>query len=726
MNGYSYLEDTQELKLEPFRDFYQALAEAKLESFQNSIKLNDFIKPTEIIELNNIINQKLIEKSISEYPLVHYLIAVINTPSAYQANALKWAIFNTRCIELLDSKEHAATVANLCMRFRLACRKREYHWLYNFLPALPMELEDLLEFLNKAETENKNLLERSTPKLTAKQIGQLANIRVIYTYAHTQSDRQKRHRQNNPSAQEPPQIDVRKTSKITIDDEQTHQTYFERGIAKQPREDKTIEKVEDHNFEFNPLEQSSITAQINNLKNRILHQNKNELMSKSNPHVFDLPTAQYIMQILLERAENSPIHALLLFSVLSFTHYEELLVFRTRFFLSSRSKEIRFSHENCFFKQGIDNSKFKDALLKEYMLNIGNSFTIPLPKVYLDRIFQLKNWDKADIASDVQDYLRRISDDLTFPLTTQNLPRLISDITLNELGYELESKLFAGENVNNYTPCHYFSTKIIDILDIYIQTLDLVCPQLDTGYIEEFKSPITFGSQQVPNLPFVQSFFYQLDHKVRNNLNPFQTLNHYSMWLWHICMLTTSARPSESFPPSLDYIDLDNKLMAVADKEQRYSGTIGRYLPFNNFLRDEIQHYLKYLKYFLQLAKAYLTQEQVQAIQEVFDGERLLLLFYDSKGYVRNLELSDIQKYCTEIALQRNWTRHFARYFFAQYCNEDVVKGIFGHDEPMQELFDRYSAFQTTDYDQIRAAQDKLVKTLVLKSMSNFTGIMIT
>ncbi len=197
------------------------------------------------------------------------------------------------------------------------------------------------------------------------------------------------------------------------------------------------------------------------------------------------------------------------------------------------------------------------------------------------------------------------------------------------------------------------------------------------------------------------------------------------MWLWHICMLTTSARPSESFPPNLDYIDLDNQLMAVADKEQRYSGTIGRYLPFNNFLHDEIQHYLKYLKHFLHLTKAYLSQEQVQAIQEVFDGERLLLLFYDSKGYVRNLELSDIQKYCTEIALQRNWTRHFARYFFAQYCNEDLIKGIFGHDEAMQELFDRYSGFETTDYDQIRAAQDKLIEILELKSMSTFNGIMI-
>ena len=81
MNGYSYLEDTQELKLESFRNFYRALAEVKLESFQNSIKLNDFIKPTEIVELNNIINQQLAEKSISEYPLVHYLIAVINRPS---------------------------------------------------------------------------------------------------------------------------------------------------------------------------------------------------------------------------------------------------------------------------------------------------------------------------------------------------------------------------------------------------------------------------------------------------------------------------------------------------------------------------------------------------------------------------------------------------------------------------------------------------------------------
>src|SRR5690554_3478431 len=317
MNEYRYLEDTQELKLEPFRDFYQALAEAKLENDQDFFKLNDFIRPAEIVKLIKIMNQHPTDLSISKYPLAHYLLALINTPSAYQSNALKWAIFNTQCIELLDSKEHAASVANLCRRFRLASTKQEYHWLYNFLPSLPIELDDLVKFLKEAETENGKLFDESKESLKKTEMGQLAEIRVIYTYTYTQSERQKRNRQSNPNIPKPSQTDVKKTLRISLDGEKTYQTHFERGVAKQPLEDKTIEKVEDHNFEFNSLEQCSITAQINNLKNQILHQNKNELMSKPNPRVFDLPTAQYIMQILLEQAENSPIHTLLLFSVLS-------------------------------------------------------------------------------------------------------------------------------------------------------------------------------------------------------------------------------------------------------------------------------------------------------------------------------------------------------------------------------------------------------------------------
>ena len=470
MNGYSYLEDTQELKLEPFRYFYQALAKAKLGNYQDSIKLNDFIKPTEIVEINNIINQKLADKSISDYPLVHYLVAVINTPSAYQSTALKWAIFNTQCIELLNSKEHTATVANLCRRFRLASTKKEYYWLYNFLPSLPIELEELVKFLKNTETENGELFDESKESLEKREMGQLAEIRVIYTYTHTQSERQKRNRQSNPNIPKPSQTDVKKTLRISLDGEKTYQTHFERGVAKQPLEDKTIEKVEDHNFEFNLLEQCSITAQINNLKNQILHQNKNELMSKPNPRVFDLPTAQYIMQILLEQAENSPIHTLLLFSVLSLTHYKDLPVFQKNLRVSTKNKEVSLQPQKCFFKQSFEVSKFKDFVLRKHRLNTVNSFTIPLPQYYLENLSQLKKMDGVEIDSKIQEYLQKINKGLTFQLTTQNLPRLLSDIALNELEYELESKLLNGESVQHYIPCHYSSTQIVDIINIYLCT----------------------------------------------------------------------------------------------------------------------------------------------------------------------------------------------------------------------------------------------------------------
>ena len=87
-----------------------------------------------------------------------------------------------------------------------------------------------------------------------------------------------------------------------------------------------------------------------------------------------------------------------------------------------------------------------------------------------------------------------------------------------------------------------------------------------------------------------------------------------------------------------------------------------------------------------------------------------LLLFYDSKGYVRNLELLIFKNTVIEIAFTAHWTCHFARYFCPILQNEDLIKGIFGHDEVCRNRFHRYSGFEATDYDQIRAAQDKLVE----------------
>ena len=221
-------------------------------------------------------------------------------------------------------------------------------------------------------------------------MGQLAEIRVIYTYAHTQSERQKEIVKVNTPKQS--QTDVKKTLRISLDGEK-HIKLILSEVAKQPPEDKTIEKVEDHNFEFNSLEQCSITAQINNLKIKFCIKNKNELMSKPNPRVFDLPTAQYIMQILLEQAENSNSYlCFFIFSPLSLTHYKDLPVFQ-KFTSQYENKEVslRNPKKKCFFKQSFEVSKFKDFVLRKHRLNSVNSFTIPLAlKYYLENLSQLK------------------------------------------------------------------------------------------------------------------------------------------------------------------------------------------------------------------------------------------------------------------------------------------------------------------------------------------------
>ncbi len=52
-----------------------------------------FILPAQVIELKNIINQKLADKLISEYPLVHYLVRPDQHPISIPINRTQVGYF---------------------------------------------------------------------------------------------------------------------------------------------------------------------------------------------------------------------------------------------------------------------------------------------------------------------------------------------------------------------------------------------------------------------------------------------------------------------------------------------------------------------------------------------------------------------------------------------------------------------------------------------------------
>ena len=727
MIGHAYL-NYEKVDLAPFKVFYTKLAQINNESIEDYIHLEGLMKPNDRNVLVDLMQKNELKRTKTELPLVHYLFSLFNVSSENKLIALKWAVFNIQSFESIAQTEnitennfneitskYKTTICDICRCFRLA--NHDKNKIYETLTSIPSDLQELINQLDSIIGKNKELLKRSLPALSEEDINRLSVIKNAYNFIVTQQKRQRTHstqtRKSFRSIDQP----THKHRKISLDNEVVLLTTFRSNEDSYEIEDQEQVTLHDHGFEFDEKEKNSLVFQKIKLKAQTQHQQKNNLMSKSNPRVYDLSTAQLIMQRILEEATDSPIHSLLLLSVLSLTYYEDILSFSNKPCESNPSKKLYLNKFESYFKQSFDVSTFKSKhlQLKEHKLNTTNSYTIPLPQLYYSTLIQLKKWDIADIDSEVNEYLRIIGQDLTFNITAENLPRLISDITLNELGYELESKLLAGTSIRHYIPSHYFSTQIVDLLDSYEQTLRLIAPNFETNYIHNFSSPISFGSQQSLDIEFTQVFFRELNRCVREATDPFMHLNNYSIWLWHICMIMTSARPSHSFPPNLDYIDFEMQMMGVADKEQRYMSTIGRYIPFNEFLKAEIQHYLAFLKKFKTLTQILYSSDYTRPIDNVLNGQTPILLFHD-KRQLRSLNLSDLQDIYENLDLQKNWTRHFGRYFFAQFCDEDIVKSIFGHDENMQGLFDQYSSFKPTSLSQIRKAQDKLVTLLNLNN----------
>lgn len=734
MIGHAYL-NYEKVDLAPFKVFYTKLAQINNESIEDYIHLEGLMKPNDRNVLVDLMQKNELKRTKTELPLVHYLFSLFNVSSENKLIALKWAVFNIQSFESIAQTEnitennfneitskYKTTICDICRCFRLA--NHDKNKIYETLTSIPSDLQELINQLDSIIGKNKELLKRSLPALSEEDINRLSVIKNAYNFIVTQQKRQRTHstqtRKSFRSIDQP----THKHRKISLDNEVVLLTTFRSNEDSYEIEDQEQVTLHDHGFEFDEKEKNSLVFQKIKLKAQTQHQQKNNLMSKSNPRVYDLSTAQLIMQRILEEATDSPIHSLLLLSVLSLTYYEDILSFSNKPCESNPSKKLYLNKFESYFKQSFDVSTFKSKhlQLKEHKLNTTNSYTIPLPQLYYSTLIQLKKWDIADIDSEVNEYLRIIGQDLTFNITAENLPRLISDITLNELGYELESKLLAGTSIRHYIPSHYFSTQIVDLLDSYEQTLRLIAPNFETNYIHNFSSPISFGSQQSLDIEFTQVFFRELNRCVREATDPFMHLNNYSIWLWHICMIMTSARPSHSFPPNLDYIDFEMQMMGVADKEQRYMSTIGRYIPFNEFLKAEIQHYLAFLKKFKTLTQILYSSDYTRPIDNVLNGQTPILLFHD-KRQLRSLNLSDLQDIYENLDLQKNWTRHFGRYFFAQFCDEDIVKSIFGHDENMQGLFDQYSSFKPTSLSQIRKAQDKLVTLLNLNSMSDLNEV---
>src|SRR5690606_32322766 len=141
-----------------------------------------------------------------------------------------------------------------------------------------------------------------------------------------------------------------------------------------------------------------------------------------------------------------------------------------------------------------------------------------------------------------------------------------------------------------------------------------------------------FGSLKAPTPKTLRSIFAYLYAQViqaQHHFDAIATYNHYNIWMWHILLLFSAARPVKDFPGLLKDIDLDQGWLWVSDKEIHGRNDDGRLLPLCNFLKRELKAFLRYLRQSTISLEAEI-EKSTQHIEEVFDSKRpLLSVFID-------------------------------------------------------------------------------------------------
>lgn len=111
---------------------------------------------------------------------------------------------------------------------------------------------------------------------------------------------------------------------------------------------------------------------------------------------------------------------------------------------------------------------------------------------------------------------------------------------------------------------------------------------------------LNFGSGKSPMPTVITEIFAVLKFNIFSQAEDYliSIFNHYNIWLWHILLLFTAARPVAEFPCFLKNFNLNRKMLMVSDKEVGGRNGFGRLIPLCPFLVEEIKKYLLFLEYF--------------------------------------------------------------------------------------------------------------------------------
>lgn len=669
---------------------------------------------------------------ISDLPITSYINSIAQLPASH-THAKNWNILVLKAaiylIALPELKpelfkqahtEHLNTVKRLFQRFRTANKNldtekkyqntEEYQRLWNtYLQDLTLSLEQFIQHLITLDKDELPEFDRNL----------LNDIRVTFNYvlknkakiARASIDTQLQHQFLDEEQFIEESIEIRKGAKSKA---LNIETLIDEPVSRQ--------------IVVNPTHVTPLAAHSETIQSYVLPlvakhiQRKEHLLTSSS--FFPNPSSvnHLLKRLHVDYSEHQNKSALIL--ILAFltgnSVNEWLYIESKRAKKLNNRQELLHKNDQFFLRSKFNifenrNFKYSDSLLNQTIY-----LDIPIPNLFIE---DLRKMDSVSI-NDIQQYLRKLRQELLIPkLSVVKVSSLLHHTVLEKTGNKQLADLVTGIDANQSSSISYCHQNIPCLHAQYLDILKSLC----TDIVRKYESGVTtspsdstlyFGSRKAPKPQVITEIFAVLKFNIFSQAEDdlISIFNHYNIWLWHILLLFTAARPVAEFPGFLKNFNLKRQILMVSDKEVGGRNGFGRLIPLCPFLVEEIKKFLNFLEYFL--IQIMMSQPALSEVIQQIKMSKLPLL-----GIIQNndwipLSPSSVKKFHPELGLDHaNWHRHTARAFLTHKVSEPEILALFGHELMQQEAAHPFSSLSLSQFSKIADVLEQM------KTYFKITGV---
>ncbi|WP_313390630.1 hypothetical protein [Acinetobacter sp.] len=653
---------------------------------------------------------------ISDLPITSYVNS-ISQLSESQTHAKNWNILVLKAaiylIALPELKpdlfkqahaEHFNTVKRLFQRFRTANKNldtekkyhntEEYKRLWNvYLKDLTLSLEQFIQHLITLDTDELPEFDRNL----------LNDIRITFNYvlknkakiARASTDTQLQHQ--------------------FLDEEQFIEESIEikkGATSKALSIEMLIDKPLHRQIVVNPTHVTPLAAHSETSQNYVLPlvakhiQRKEHLLTSSS--FFPNPSSvnHLLKRLHLDYSEHQNKSALILMlAFLTGNSVNEWLYIQSKRAknLNNRQKLI-YKNDQFFLNSKFNVFENRNFEYSDNLLNQTIYLDIPIPNLF---ITDLREMDSVSF-DEIQQYLRRLRQELFIPkLSVVKVSSLLHHTILAKTGNKQLADLITGIDANQSSSVSYCHQNIPRLHAQYIDILKSLCADVASTYesyatISLPDANLNFGSRKAPKSQVVTEIFAVLKYNIFSQAEDdlIAIYNRYNIWMWHLLLLFTAARPVAEFPGFLKNFNLKRQILMVSDKEVGGRNGFGRLIPLCSFLVEEIKKFLNFLEYFsIQIAMNYpLLSDVIQQIET----SKLPLLGIIQNNKWTPIRPSTVKDFYPELGLaHENWHRHTARAFLTHKFSEPEILALFGHELMQQEAAHPFSSLSLSQFSKI-------------------------